>query len=62
MSSTSNSIREKFTASKFAPFSHFLSIKKLSHLHYLGYRLDGFRWRKNALSDMMQRLPCTGGE
>jgi len=38
MSSTSNSIREKFTASKFAPFSHFLSIKKLSHLHYLGYR------------------------
>jgi len=38
MSSTSNSIREKFPASKFGPFTHFLSIQKLSLLHYLGYR------------------------
>jgi len=38
MSSTSNSIREKFPASKFAPFTTFLSVQKLSLLHYLGYR------------------------
>jgi len=38
MSSKSNSIKEKFLASKFAPFTPFLSVQKLSHLHYLGYR------------------------
>jgi len=38
LSSTSNSTAEKFPASKFAPFTPFLSGQKLSLLHQLGYR------------------------
>jgi len=62
MSRTSNSIGEKFPASKFAPFTPVLAFKNCRFCTMSD--IVGFRWSKNALSEMIQfyffvrRPPC----